>query len=97
MSRHDSLRVRAFAKAGDIGEDAVLAECCCKACQEDHAHEKEEVEAFGHTAEGDRRDCEESEGRYIDEQGPDDTVWIICVGLQVGEDEHGNEVGDRGD
>ncbi len=66
LACHDCLRVFAYAEAGDVCEEAVLAEAGCEAGGEDDGHEEAEVEGWGDGAEEDCGEGEEGEGDDVE-------------------------------
>ena len=97
LSGHDALGVLAHAEAGDVGEEAVLAEARGQAGGEDNGHEEAEVEGRRDAGEEDGREGEEGEADDVEDQREDDAVRVVGALLELGEEEHGGEVGDGGD
>ena len=94
---HDGLGVLAGPEAGDVGEDAVLAEARGQAGGEDDGHEEAEVDGRGDAAEEDGGEGEEGEADGVEDQGEDDAVRVVGALLEFREQEHGGEVRDGGD
>lgn len=97
LSRHDGLRVLAHAEAGDVGEDAVLAEAGGETGGEDDGHEEAKVHGRRDAAEQDGGEGEEGEADGVEDEGEDDAVRVVGAPLELGQEEHGGEVRDRGD
>lgn len=97
LTRHDGLGVFADAVAGDVGEDAVLAETGGEAGAEDDGHEEAEVGGRAGVAEEEGREGEEGEAYAVEDEGEDDARRVVGAALEFGEEEHGEEVCDCGD
>lgn len=67
LACHDRLRVFSYAEAGDVCEDAVLAEASCEAGGEDDGHQEAEVEAWRDGAEKDCGESEQGEGDDVED------------------------------
>lgn len=61
---------------------------------EDDCHEEAEVNARRYTPEQDGRESEEREADDVEDEGEDDAVRVVGAFLELGEEEHGDEVRD---
>lgn len=74
-----------------------MAEPRGQAGGEDDGHEEAEVHARRNASEEDGREGEEGEADDVEDQGEDDAVGVVGAFLQLGEEEHGDEVRHGGD